>query len=243
MKRAERRVKEVERNMSRKDKRADLQRNLVTEMSKSSPISEQYRTIRTNIEFSAVDREIKTIVITSAGPAEGKSTTAANLAVVMAQNGNSVLLLDADLRKPTVHHTFGVPNTSGLTNVLTKQASLEQLVQTTRVDHLSILPSGPIPPNPAELLNSKMMGLILERAKEMFDVIILDTPPVTVVADSQILASKCDGTVLVVSSGKTERDEVKKAKEQLMNAKAKILGAILNDKKIESGKYYYYSSR
>ncbi|MFC0471067.1 CpsD/CapB family tyrosine-protein kinase [Halalkalibacter kiskunsagensis] len=231
--------------MSRKDKQsqAKLQRNLVTQESKSSPISEQYRTIRTNIEFSAVDRDIQTILVTSAGPAEGKSTTAANLAVVMAQNGQSVLLLDTDLRKPTAHYTFGVPNMSGLTNVLTKQGSLEELVQATKIDNLSVLTSGPIPPNPAELLNSRMMGLILERAKEMFDTIILDTPPVMAVADAQILASKCDGTVLVVSSGKTEREEVKKAKVQLEKAKAKLLGAVLNNKKIDSGSYYYYSAK
>ncbi|WP_332695136.1 CpsD/CapB family tyrosine-protein kinase [Halalkalibacter lacteus] len=231
--------------MSRKDKKSQvqLQRSLVTQESKSSPISEQYRTIRTNIEFSAVDREIKTILVTSAGPAEGKSTTAANLAVVMAQNGNSVLLLDTDLRKPTIHYTFGVANMSGLTNVLTKQGSLEELVQETKIENLSVLPSGPIPPNPAELLNSRMMGLVLERAKEMFDTIILDTPPVMAVADAQILASKCDGTILVVSSGKTEREEVKKAKVQLVNAKANILGAILNNKKIDSGSYYYYSTK
>jgi capsular exopolysaccharide synthesis family protein len=235
-------VKEV---VSRKNKKSQvrLQRNLITQENKSSPIAEQYRTVRTNIEFSAVDREIKTILVTSAGPAEGKSTTAANLAVVMAQNGQSVLIVDADLRKPTAHYTFGVPNMSGLTNVLTKQGSLEELVQETKIENLSVLSCGPIPPNPAELLNSRIMGLVLERVKEMFDVIILDAPPVMALADAQILASKCDGTVLVVSSGKTEREEVKKAKVQLENSKAKILGAILNNKKIDSGSYYYYARK
>jgi capsular exopolysaccharide synthesis family protein len=236
--------REGEQNVSRKSKNTHtkLQRNLITELGTSSPVSEQYRTLRTNIEFSAVDKEIKTILVTSAGPAEGKSTTAANLAVVMAQNGNSVLLIDADLRKPTMHYTFGVANMRGLTNVITKQGSLEEVVQETKVENLSLLPSGPIPPNPAELLNSRMMGLILERAKEIFDTIIIDSPPVMAVADAQILASKCDGTVLVVSSGKTEREDVKKAKDQLLNSKANILGAVLNNKKIESGSYYYYSS-
>jgi capsular exopolysaccharide synthesis family protein len=235
-------VKEV---VSRKNKKSQvrLQRNLITQENKSSPIAEQYRTVRTNIEFSAVDREIKTILVTSAGPAEGKSTTAANLAVVMAQNGQSVLIVDADLRKPTAHYTFGVPNMTGLTNVLTKQGSLEELAQETKIENLSVLSCGPIPPNPAELLSSRMMGLVLERAKELFDVIILDAPPVMALADAQILASKCDGTVLVVSSGKTEREEVKKAKVQLENSKAKILGAILNNKKIDSGSYYYYARK
>jgi capsular exopolysaccharide synthesis family protein len=235
-------VKEV---VSRKNKKSQvrLQRNLITQENKSSPIAEQYRTVRTNIEFSAVDREIKTILVTSAGPAEGKSTTAANLAVVMAQNGQSVLIVDADLRKPTAHYTFGVPNMTGLTNVLTKQGSLEELAQETKIENLSVLSCGPIPPNPAELLSSRMMGLVLERAKELFDTIILDAPPVMALADAQILASKCDGTVLVVSSGKTEREEVKKAKVQLENSKAKILGAILNNKKIDSGSYYYYARK
>ncbi|KHF38252.1 CpsD/CapB family tyrosine-protein kinase [Halalkalibacter okhensis] len=230
--------------MSRKAKvtQARQRRNLITDTGKSSPISEQYRTIRTNIEFSAVDKDIRSILVTSAGPAEGKSTTAANLAVVMAQNGQSVLLLDADLRKPTAHYTFGVSNMSGLTNVLSKQQTLEETIQQTKIDNLSVLTCGPIPPNPAELLNSRRMSLVLERAQEIFDTVILDSPPVMAVADAQILASKCDGTVLVISSGKTEKEEVKKAKEQLQNAKATILGAVLNNKKIESGSYYYYSN-
>ena len=230
--------------MARRDKKSiqSNQRNLITDLRKNSPISEQYRTIRTNIEFSAVDRAIKTIVVTSAGPGEGKSTTAANLAIVMAQNGNSTLLIDADMRKPTAHYTFGVSNFSGLTNVLTKQNEIEASVQQTKIENLALLPCGPIPPNPAELLSSRMMGLLLENIQEMFDVIIIDTPPVMAVTDAQILSSKCDGTVLVLSSGKTEREEIKKAKELLVKANAKILGAILNNKKAESGSYYYYSS-
>jgi capsular exopolysaccharide synthesis family protein len=230
--------------MARKDKKLvpKNQRNLITDLRKSSPISEQYRTIRTNIEFSAVDREIKTIVVTSAGPGEGKSTTAANLAVVMAQNGNSTLLIDGDMRKPTAHYTFGVPNLTGLTNVLTKQCDIEEAVKVTKIENLSLLPCGPIPPNPAELLNSRMMGLLLENIQGTFDTIIIDTPPVMAVTDAQILASKCDGTILVLSSGKTEREEIKKAKELLLKANANLLGAILNNKKIESGSYYYYNT-
>lgn len=231
--------------MSRRGKQAQLnkQRQLITETDKTSPISEQYRTIRTNIEFSAIDREIKTIVITSSGPGEGKSTTAANIAVVMAQNGQSVLLIDADMRKPTAHYTFNVPNTRGLTNVLTKQDSLEDTAIKTRIENLSLLTCGPIPPNPAELLNSKMMSLFLKRAQELFDTIIIDTPPIMAVTDAQILASKCDGTIIVVSSGKTESEELKKSKELLTNAKAKLLGAILNNKKMDTGQYYYYSNQ
>jgi len=205
-----------------------------------SPIAEQFRTIRTNIQFSSVDKELQTMIVTSSGPAEGKSTTTANLAVVFAQQGKRVLLIDADLRKPTVHYTFRTENHIGLSNVLTRQASLEEAVATTAQDKLWVLPSGPIPPNPSELLGSKGMTTLLEQAKDQYDVIILDTPPVLAVTDAQILSNLADGVVLVVSSGKTEIDAAKKAKELLESAKAKILGVVLNNKKVQDSQYYYY---
>ncbi|MBP3953166.1 CpsD/CapB family tyrosine-protein kinase [Bacillus suaedae] len=223
--------------------KANNQRQLIADTDRTSPITEQYRTIRTNIEFSAVDESIQTIMFTSAGPGEGKSTTAANLAIVMAQNEQSVLLIDADLRKPTMHYTFGTQNITGLTSVLTKKDNLEDAVIKTKINHLSILPSGPVPPNPAELLNSFMMKRLLESARQLFDVIIIDTPPVMAVTDAQILASKCDGVVLVLSSGKTEREQIIKTKDLLLKSKAKIIGTVLNNKKIDSGQYYYYSNQ
>ncbi len=222
--------------------KVSMQRQLITNTNKNSPVSEQYRTIRTNIEFSSVDQELKTIVVTSAGPAEGKSTTAANLAVVMAHNGQQVLLVDADLRKPTSHYTFGMINTRGLTNVLTKQETLEEAVRQTKIENLSLLTCGPIPPNPAELLNSKMMERVLEMAGTEYDIVIIDTPPVMVVTDAQILANKCDGVILVVSSGKTEREQAIKTKEQLQKVKARLLGVVLNNKDTKDGQYYYYSN-
>ncbi|GIN69629.1 protein-tyrosine kinase [Bacillus sp. J14TS2] len=215
-------------------------RKLVAKANPKSPISEQYRTIRTNIEFSAVDEEISTLMVTSSGPAEGKSTTTANLAVVFAQQGKRVLIVDADMRKPTVHYTFGITNTIGLTNVLTRQVVLEEAARSTDVENLHVLPSGPIPPNPAELLGSKGMQLFFEGAKEQYDLIIFDTPPVLAVTDAQILANKCDGTVLVVASGKTELESAQKTKELLAAAQAKILGVVLNNKKMEKTDYYYY---
>ncbi|MFS0614950.1 CpsD/CapB family tyrosine-protein kinase [Lederbergia ruris] len=215
-------------------------RKLVAKANPKSPISEQYRTIRTNIEFSAVDEEIRTLMVTSSGPAEGKSTTTANLAVVFAQQGKKVLIVDADMRKPTVHYTFGVTNTTGLTNVLTRQATLEAAARSTDIENLNVLPSGPIPPNPAELLGSKGMQVFFEKAKERYDMIIFDTPPVLAVTDAQILANKCDGTVLVVASGKTELESAQKTKELLSAAQAKLLGVVLNNKKMEKTDYYYY---
>lgn len=205
-----------------------------------SSTAEQYRTIRTNIQFSSIDKEIRTIMVTSASPAEGKSTTTANLAVVFAQQGKRVLLVDADLRKPTAHYTFGMNNVFGLTNVLTKQTELNEAIKQSKEDKLDILTSGPIPPNPAELLSSRAMEEFLKKSKELYDVVIFDTPPVLAVTDAQVLANKCDGTVLVVSSGKTEKESAQKTKELLTNAQAKILGVVLNNKKMDSNDYYYY---
>lgn len=222
------------------DKLLTLKRRLLAHNSPKDPVAEQYRTIRTNIQFSDTDQDIKSIVLTSTGPGEGKSTTASNLATVYAQQGLRVLLIDADLRKPTAHYTFRLENHVGLTNVLTKQSTLGQAVQTTEVPELFLLTSGPIPPNPAELLASNNMTELLKEMKEQFDMVIFDTPPVLAVADAQILANQVDGSILVVSSGKTDREAAVKAKELLLKANAKVLGAVLNNRKMEEGSDYYY---
>jgi len=222
------------------DKMLTLKRRLLAHNSPKDPVAEQYRTIRTNIQFSNVDQDIKTIVVTSGGAEEGKSTTTSNLATVYAQQGLKVLLIDADLRKPTGHYTFRLENHIGLTNVLTRQSTLAQAVQESEIPHLSVLTSGPIPPNPSELLASAQMAELLKEMKEQFDMIIFDTPPILAVADAQILANQVDGTILVVSSGKTEKDAALKSKELLSNAKGKLLGVVLNNRKVEEGNYYYY---
>ncbi|MBT2701009.1 CpsD/CapB family tyrosine-protein kinase [Bacillus sp. ISL-40] len=218
----------------------DARRKLITAVDPKSPISEQYRTIRTNIQYSSIDQEIRTILVTSSGPGEGKSTTAANLAVTFAQLGKKVLLVDADLRKPTVHHTFGLNNLFGFTTVLTKQRTLEKTVLETEEQDLYILTSGPIPPNPAELLSSKSMEQFIEDAKAEFEYIIFDTPPLLAVSDPQILANQCDGSILVVFSEKTEIEKAKKSKELLENAQSKLLGVVLNNKDVKNNDYYYY---
>ena len=148
--------------------------------------------------------------MTSAGPGEGKSTTIANLAVVFAQQGKKVLLIDADLRKPTVHYTFNFTNTFGLTNVLTRQSELLEVVKESSEKNLFVLTSGPVPPNPAELLGSKAMEHFMQEVSEEFDMVLFDAPPLLAVTDGQVLASKCDGAILVVSSGKTETENALK---------------------------------
>jgi capsular exopolysaccharide synthesis family protein len=233
-------VKALALRNSRKKGSTNNSRKLVTSLDPKSPISEQYRTIRTNIQYSSVDEELKAIMVTSTGPAEGKSTTVANLAVVFANQGKRVLVVDADLRRPTVHYTFNRNNLHGFTSVLTKQTSLKKAVEETDVENLFILTSGPIPPNPAELLSSKSMEQFIEEAKQEFDLVIFDTPPLLAVADPQIVANQCDGSILTVFSGKTEIEKAKKAKELLENAQSKLLGVVLNHKEVAKDNYYYY---
>ncbi|MCG5102613.1 CpsD/CapB family tyrosine-protein kinase [Oceanobacillus alkalisoli] len=215
-------------------------RHLITKVNPKSPISEQYRTVRTNMQFSSVDNDLKSFLVTSSGPAEGKSSTTANLAIVYAQQGKRVLLVDADLRKPTMHYTFRLDNLRGLSNVLVGEISLEEAVNGTDIDTLDVMTCGPIPPNPSELLGSRKMETLLKEAKLSYDLVIFDTPPVLAVTDAQILANIVDGSVLVVRSGSTEIEPAQKAKEALEPAKAKLLGVVLNDREKKASNYYYY---
>lgn len=220
-----------------------MQRKLITEIYPKSPISEQYRTIRTNIQFSTVDHELRSILVTSSVPGDGKSTTVANLAVVFAQQGKKVLLIDGDLRKPTVHYTFQIPNTIGLTNVLTKQVPLSEAIRETTINNLYVLTSGPIPPNPAEMLGSSSMKELMSEVHALFDLVLFDSPPILSVTDAQVLANLCDGSILVVKSQQTDKEAAMKAKDLLNAANAQLLGVVLNDIKEGNGNYYYYYSR
>lgn len=216
-------------------------RHIIVHNNPKSPVSEAYRSLRTNIQFSSIDTNVQSIMVTSASPGEGKSTTACNLAATYAQSEQKVLLIDADLRKPTAHHTFLCSNRYGLTNVLTNQVQVQEVIVDTFVPNLFLLPSGIIPPNPAELLASNRMKALLEQLKSVYDIIILDTPPTLAVTDSQIIASICDGIVLVVDSGKVKIVQAQKAKEKLTHVNARILGVVMNNvKRGNQDDYYYY---
>lgn len=213
--------------------------DVITLTQPKSPISEAYRTLRTNLQFSNVDGDLKTISITSAGPAEGKTTTLCNVAETFAQSGKRTLIIDADLRKPRVHKTFKLSNAVGLTNVLTGQAKLEDVLQNTGSD-IKVLTSGPIPPNPSELLESKAMKQLLEMLRDHFDVILIDTPPVGVVTDGAIVAGMVDGTILAVASHQTQIEAAKRAKQLLGQVNARIMGVVMTMMPVSKKGYYGY---
>ena len=214
--------------------------SLITITRPSSVIAEQFKTIRTNINFSMIDKELKTISVTSAGPGAGKSTIAANLAVTFAQEGRRVLLVDTDLRKPTVHKTFRISNKAGLTSLLTdRDTPIDDITQYNDIDNLSIITSGPIPTNPAELLSSNRFMLIKSELEKLFDLIIFDLPPVIAVTDAQIVYNKTDGTIFVINKDGAEKEMVLKAKELLEKGNANVLGAIFNRVEVKNDHYYY----
>ncbi|MDN4495112.1 CpsD/CapB family tyrosine-protein kinase [Ureibacillus sp. BA0131] len=223
----------------RKQTKQAMARKLIVRESPKSIYAEQYRAIRTSINFSMPDKDIKTIVVTSPKSGEGKSTISANLAGVFSQEGKNILLVDADMRKPTVHYTFNLMNSYGLSEVLSGQYELRDAIQDTYIEGLYVLPSGSIPPNPAELLNSKRMNQLLFELKAQFDFIFFDTPPILSVTDSQILANKCDATILVINSRQTPKELASKSKSILQHSKSNIIGVILNNYILKKNDDYY----
>ena len=216
---------------------------LITVAHPKSPISEQFRTIRTNINFMAIDKPIKTLAMTSANMGEGKSTVTDNVAVVWAQTGQKVLLIDSDLRRPILHATFNKSNLHGLTTILTSgtnSVDLREIIQSSGVENLDILTSGPIPPNPAELLNSQRMKTLLDTVKGIYDMVIVDVPPMLEVTDTQILSRHLDAIVLIVKQGQTQKLAVKRTVELLNLAHANLLGYVMNDVNAESDAAYGY---
>jgi capsular exopolysaccharide synthesis family protein len=215
------------------------QRKLIVHEDPKSPISEAYRTLRTNLQFAKVDSELRTIMFTSSGPAEGKSTTIANIAVALAQSGRSIILVDCDLRKPVQHRIFGKRN-KGVTNILVDDSPAKAFLQETEIDNLRILPSGPIPPNPSELLSSSKMVELFTELKELADIVLIDAPPTIAVTDAAVMATNVDGIVLVIDSTSVRPEMAQKAKDLLVKANGHILGAILNRVEIEEEHSYYY---
>jgi protein-tyrosine kinase len=207
-----------------------------------SSIAESYRSLRTAIQFASLDREIRSIAITSSVPQEGKSTTSANLAIVMAQMGKRTLLVDTDLRRPTVHSVFGVRREPGLTNVLFDRASLFESIHKTDVPNLSILPCGIIPPNPAELLGSEKMRKLITELTEMYDMVIFDTPPVVAVTDALLLGMNADAMIVIARADSTKADALVRSLDTVERSGARLLGVVLNNFNVANayGAYYRY---
>ena len=219
--------------------------NLVTQNDPKNPAAEAYKVIRTSIQFAQAGNTLKTIAVTSCTPNEGKSTTIANLAIVLTQTGKSVLLIDCDMRNPTVHKNFKLSNKVGLSSCISMGTALADAVQATGIENLDALTGGVIPPNPSELLGSERMQHILARASEEYDYVLLDTPPVLPVTDALVLSRMVDGVILVIDSGEVKVEMARDVKNQLVQADANILGVVLNKVRSEHhgygyGYYYYY---
>lgn len=241
-------MSEIARKMRRdgksysKDDMEKVESKLITRFSPKSPISEAYRSLRTNIHFANLDRPNKVILISSSATKEGKSTTAANLAITVAQMGNKTLLLDSDLRRPAIHNFFKLDRSYGLTNYLIGTMTFDEIVKKSDLNNLDIVTCGDIPPNPSEMLASRAMRNFLEEAKNRYDMVILDSPPIIAVTDAAILSTRVDGVIMVVASGFVNRREVQRAITLLRNVNARILGVLLNGLDIKKiyGSYYYY---
>ncbi len=217
--------------------------DLVTLAEPRSPIAEAFRSLRTNIQFASVDKPLQSILVTSALPSEGKSTVAANLAITMAQSGKRVVLLESDLRRPSVHRYLKVPNRMGLSTMFVRpQVYLDGNLQGTRIPNLKVLTAGDLPPNPSELLGSERMQAILRQLREQADVLILDTPPMMAVTDAVVLAPRVDGVLLVARPGGTKISALRTAVEQLRRTGANILGVVLNEVQMKGYRYRYYSN-
>lgn len=214
---------------------------LITMSEPRSHISEAYRTLRTNLDFTSLDQALKTLVVTSAGVSEGKSTTLANLAVVSAQTGRNVVLVDADLRRPTLHQLFGLDNETGLTTAMMDDAALSTPpLQASGIEGLSVLTSGPLPPNPAELMGSRRMEEAIAALADGADQVFFDTPPVVAVTDAAVLSTKVDGVLLVISAGQTRREVARTAVQRLEQINARLVGTVLTNAQMGAGFGEYY---
>ena len=217
--------------------------SLVTVVNPRSAVSEAYRVLRTNIQFSSLDRRIRALLVTSTSPEEGKSTVLANLAVTFAEAGNRVVLVDADLRRPSLHKLFGLSNQVGLTTAVLDEDGSLLPIQDTEVPNLRVLASGPLPPNPADLLSSQRMDRVTEALRAEADYLLYDSPPIVAVTDAAVLGRRLDGVLLVIDAGKTKRDHARRAKLLLEKVNAHLLGVVLNNAEFDSALYRYYAEQ
>ena len=227
----------------------DGEAGLVAYAEPKSATAEAYRTLRTNIMFASPDKPVHTLLVTSTSPDDGKSTTIANLAITFAAAGSPTVLMDADLRRPHIHTIFGLPNEFGVTTLVADMArrrggAVPKLpLQDTQVENLQVLTSGPVPPNPAEILGSQRMGELLALLRGKAEYVLIDTPPIIAVTDAAVLAPKVDGVLIVINAGKTKRDLAVKARDMLRQVNAHILGVVLNNAQIDKSAYAYYGEK
>jgi capsular exopolysaccharide synthesis family protein len=211
---------------------------LVVVQAPRSAAAEAYRTLSTNIQFSSLDRTVRTLLVTSVGANEGKSIVLANLAITMAEGGRRIVMVDCDLRRPALHTLFGLADQPGLTTMVLDE-SIAPPIQPTSIANVSLVAAGPLPPNPSELISSERFMRVLGAIGAAADVVLIDAPPVTAVADASILATRIDGVLLVVDSGRTRRDAARRATEQLQRVGARLLGAVLTNDKAERDQTRY----
>ena len=211
----------------------------VMEKAPKSIDAEAYRSLRSNIEYSSFDDEYRVIVVTSSVPEEGKSTTSGNLAIALAQSGNSVLLVDCDMRKPSIHKMFKISNAAGTAELLLRKKLFEEVANKYN-ENLTIITAGKIPPNPSEMLASRAMTAFIEEMKKEFKYIILDTPPLQAVTDAQVLSTKADGVLLIVRAGSTKREMVFNSVDLIKKVHGKVIGTVLNGVENKKNNYYYY---
>ncbi|WP_219835798.1 CpsD/CapB family tyrosine-protein kinase [Paenibacillus sp. R14(2021)] len=214
---------------------------LITDTNPKLHVSESFRALRTQLQFLDIEEPLQVISAVSSMPGEGKTTMLVNLGIAFAQAGRRVVILDGDMRRPAIHQIFNMDNRAGLSSYLRHSLELEDIVIDTHIENLRVIPSGQIPHNPSELLSSKRMLQLIAALREQTDILLIDSPPVLAVADSKIVAARCDGVILVVHAKRSKREYVKKAKDQLDSVKANVLGVVINGMKASSfkGMDYY----
>lgn len=221
---------------------SEFEKDLFVNVNPKSPIAEVYRSIRTRMLFSSTEeRPLKALLVTSPGPQEGKTTTLCNLGIAIAQNQKKALIIDGDMRRPRLHEVFKKENKNGLSNLLAGQIPFNDAVQKTGIENLYLISGGEIPPNPSELLSGKKTRDFLAKARESFDFVLIDSPPIGMLTDATVISGLVDGTIMVIESGKTSKRILSRIYQLLNDAKARVIGMVLNKSSAASSDYYYYS--